>query len=105
MAIPTHGISVKYLFMFLAMLCALVMLGIRVEWSINLDSGLQTYERSLWGVPITALSEYNYSECPGRWSNPDPVKTGSQLLSSCSVFGCNEAEVRFDVIHLGCNSS
>ncbi len=42
----------------------LIPLGtLRMEWSLDLGSGLQTYERSIAWVPIRSWSEYDYRDC------------------------------------------
>jgi len=80
----------------------LISLGtFRTEWSIDLDTGLQTYERSIAGVTIRSWSEFDYGEC-ARWKNPFPDQDGKWVLSSCSLFlGCGDPDVETSVIRAG----
>ncbi len=85
-----------------AALVLLLFATFRMEWSVDLDTGLQTYERSIAGVAIRPWSEYAYQECD-RWQNPLPDQEGRKLLSSCSLFlGCEESDVDTAVIREGC---
>jgi hypothetical protein len=73
------------------------------EWSIDLDTGLQTYERSIAWTTIESWSEYDYQECV-RWKNPLPDRKGKLILSTCPPFrGCSRVDVGFSVVERGCS--
>ena len=95
--------SAKSIAMVLAV-ALLLLLGARNEWRIDLDTGEQAYERSIWGYSISVMSEYGYLECGGAWTNPLPEVSGIQILSSCSLLGCERSTVSTDVIVKGCKT-
>ena len=77
---------------------------LRMEWSLDLDSGLQTNERSIAWVPIRSWSEYDYRECT-LWKNPLLDRSGKQVLSSCTLsLGCGDPDVETSIIRAGCRS-
>ncbi len=79
---------------------------IRIELRIDVETGLQDYERSIMGYVLRGYSEYGYRECK-NWTNPMPGKNGKKVLSSCYLFlfGCRPPEIEMDVVASGCNKT
>lgn len=55
----------------------------RFERYIDLETGALKYERSIFGIVVERLSEYNFMECRD-WENPRPGETGYVLVSRCN---------------------
>ncbi|MEM6580030.1 MAG: hypothetical protein AAF699_02085 [Pseudomonadota bacterium] len=69
----------------------LATLTVEVEHRLDLESGSQSYERSIFGMVVESMSERNIRECL-NWSNPRPEQSGVVVLSRCTVMGCDELE-------------
>lgn len=81
-----------------------VLSSIHIEWRINLDTGIQTYERSILGITIREWSEYNYVECEDSWKNPIPNESGERIISSCYWFFCSKPAVKSEIVQHGCKT-
>ncbi|MEM8560921.1 MAG: hypothetical protein AAGF57_01735 [Pseudomonadota bacterium] len=66
-------------------------LTVEVEHRLELESGSQSYERSIFGMVIESMSERNIRDCL-NWTNPRPGQSGIVVLSRCTVLGCDEFE-------------
>ena len=74
----------------------------QTEWSLDLDTGLQTYERSIAWTTMESWGEYDYQECE-RWKNPLPDRKGKLILANCSLLrGCSRGNVEPRLIQKGC---
>lgn len=87
-------------------ICVVAIVGAftsRIIWTVNLESGVQSYQRLIFGVEIKTISEYEYSECSGKWENPLSELSGIQTISNCNLLSLCEAEtIEPSVISSGC---
>jgi len=67
-----------------ATIILLAVIGFRTDHYIDLQSGLQDYERSILGITIEALSERNYQECQS-WNNTRAPERGRVKIASCEL--------------------
>lgn len=76
--------------------------SVQTEWSVDLDTGLQTYKRSVAWTTVKSWGEYDYQECE-RWTNPLPERKGKVVLSNCTLLrGCTDWDVERGIIEQGC---
>lgn len=72
----------------------------RVIWSVDLETGRQSHERYVFGLPIKAISDYNRLACPD-WQNPRPGQSGEVVLGVCKLlFGCEYNNLQ--LLEAGC---
>lgn len=79
---------------YIAFIILSVSFTFKTTWMVNLDNGAQSYQRSILGLEIESLSEYNYVECIKQWNNPFPNLSGHTVINTCYLlFGCWDGEV------------
>ena len=96
----------KFIKSFASAILVLILVGLYttgVKWEIDLNTGYQSYNYSLYGFEIESLRESAYFECGGTWQNPIEDLSGVQTISDCNLLSiCKDASVNSSVISNGC---